>query len=67
MLDKFVDTFHYLGYSDDADSVDIFNSFITSNLLIGFAILISWKQFGGKPIECMVPDTFSGAWEQVCD
>lgn len=52
-------------YEGDTDVTDKLNSFITTNVLIAFSILVSWKQFGGKPIECLVPDTFSGAWEQV--
>jgi hypothetical protein len=54
-----------LGYRNDDDSVDRAHYFVTSNILIALAILVSWKQFGGKPIECLTPPKFPGAWEDV--
>lgn len=30
------------------------HSYFTSNMLIGLAILLSYKQFEGRPIDCMV-------------
>ena len=59
---------HAIPYSNQipvADSIANIHAYITCNLLIGLAILLSYKQFGGKPLECMLPMTgsaFSGAW-----
>lgn len=65
MIDKFLSTLQFLKFREDDDSVDRMHYFWTSNILVATSMLISWKMFGGKPIECMVPKMFSHAWEQV--
>uniref|UniRef100_A0AC35G561 Innexin n=1 Tax=Panagrolaimus sp. PS1159 TaxID=55785 RepID=A0AC35G561_9BILA len=55
---------HYVAGSEDRNFVDRLHATFTTNLLIGLSVLVSFKQFGGKPLECLVPDLFSGAWEQ---
>lgn len=61
---RVLNTVPYTNRSGAKDLVAGVHSFLTSNLLIGLAVLISWKQFGGTPIECMVPLDFTSAWVQ---
>nr|CAD2189046.1 unnamed protein product [Meloidogyne enterolobii] len=44
------------------DIIANLHSYFTFNFLIGLAILLSYKQFGGRPIECMTPAGFSSSW-----
>ncbi|CAI2352102.1 unnamed protein product [Caenorhabditis sp. 36 PRJEB53466] len=61
---RVLNTVPYTNRTGAKDLVASVHSFLTSNLLIGLAVLISWKQFGGNPIECMVPLDFTSAWVQ---
>lgn len=65
VLGNFLTSLKYFGGQPDDDPVDHWHYVVTSNVLIALSLLISFKQFGGKPIECLIPDMFSSAWEQV--
>uniref|UniRef100_A0A915CUU2 Innexin n=1 Tax=Ditylenchus dipsaci TaxID=166011 RepID=A0A915CUU2_9BILA len=49
------------------DVIACLHSYFTCNLLIGLAILHSYKQFGGRPIECMTPLGFNSAWNEYTE
>ncbi|KAL3075775.1 hypothetical protein niasHS_012605 [Heterodera schachtii] len=57
-------------YSNRPPVLDIIaniHSYFTCNLLIGLAVLLSYKQFGGRPIECMTPAGFSRGWNDYTE
>ncbi|VDN57907.1 unnamed protein product [Dracunculus medinensis] len=49
------------------DVIASLHSYFTCNILIIFAVILSFKHFGGRPIECLLPSGFSGAWEQYAE
>lgn len=65
MLKEILSGFSFFKQRDDDDIVDRLHYFMTSNILIALAVLVSFKQFGGKPIECMLFDTVPDNWEAV--
>uniref|UniRef100_A0A0K0CYT4 Innexin n=1 Tax=Angiostrongylus cantonensis TaxID=6313 RepID=A0A0K0CYT4_ANGCA len=65
MIETFVSMARYLSSRHDDDWSDRLHYSITPNILLAFSVLISFKQFGGRPIECMFPNKFPGSWEQV--
>ncbi|KAL3091741.1 hypothetical protein niasHT_024323 [Heterodera trifolii] len=53
----------FLRFQKDDDLVDRLSYFYTSSFLIMMAVLVSFKQFGGRPLECWVPAQFTSSWE----
>lgn len=66
MIESLMAMIRYLSPRQDDDAVDRLHYLYTPNILLAFAVLISFKQFGGHPLECMFPNKFPGSWEQVC-
>ncbi|KAE9413281.1 hypothetical protein Angca_008673, partial [Angiostrongylus cantonensis] len=67
MIETFVSMARYLSSRHDDDWSDRLHYSITPNILLAFSVLISFKQFGGRPIECMFPNKFPGSWEQYAE
>lgn len=44
----------FFGGGECDDYIDQLHYVFTSNVLLALSILVSFKQFGGKPVECMV-------------
>ncbi|KAL6742753.1 hypothetical protein Aduo_015870 [Ancylostoma duodenale] len=59
----FFSALSFLHYRKDDDFVDRLSYFYTSSFLIMMAVLVSFKQFGGRPLECWVPAQFTASWE----
>lgn len=66
MIETLISMVRYLSPKQDDDATDRLHYLYTANILLAFAVLISFKQFGGRPLECMFPNKFPGSWEQVC-
>lgn len=54
VIPTFLSMLQYITGSDDRDFVDRLHSYYTTNLLLALAVLCSFKQFGGNPIECII-------------
>lgn len=65
MLDLLLGYFNLYQSRNDDDFSDRFNYKITSNVLVSLAVLVSYKQFGGKPVECWTPSAAPPSVEQV--
>ncbi|GMS81074.1 hypothetical protein PENTCL1PPCAC_3249 [Pristionchus entomophagus] len=67
MIETFLGMAKYLSPRNDDDWSDRMHYLYTPNILLAFSVLISWKQFGGRPMECMFPNKFPGSWEQYAE
>uniref|UniRef100_F1L583 Innexin n=1 Tax=Ascaris suum TaxID=6253 RepID=F1L583_ASCSU len=67
MIESLMAMIRYLSPRQDDDAVDRLHYLYTPNILLAFAVLISFKQFGGHPLECMFPNKFPGSWEQYAE
>lgn len=65
MIETLIAMMRYLSPRQDDDAVDRLNYLFTPNILLAFAVLISFKQFGGHPIECITASKLPGSWEEV--
>ncbi|XGW04916.1 hypothetical protein V3C99_015806 [Haemonchus contortus] len=63
VLQNMFSALSFLHYRKDDDFVDRLSYFYTSSFLIMMAVLVSFKQFGGRPLECWVPAQFTASWE----
>ncbi|MCP9257059.1 Innexin [Dirofilaria immitis] len=63
LLQNMFSALSFLHYRKDDDFVDRLSYFYTPSFLIMMAILVSFKQFGGRPLECWVPAQFTSSWE----
>lgn len=43
--------------------VDRFNYYYSSSMVMIFAMAISFKMFGGRPLECWLPPDYTKSWE----
>ncbi|EJD74138.1 hypothetical protein LOAG_18505 [Loa loa] len=67
MIESLISMIRYLSPKQDDDATDRLHYLYSSNILLAFAVLISFKQFGGRPLECMFPSKFPGSWEQYAE
>ncbi|CAD5231881.1 unnamed protein product [Bursaphelenchus xylophilus] len=63
VLQNMFSALSFLHYRKDDDFVDRLSYFYTSSFLTMMAVLVSFKQFGGRPLECWVPAQFTASWE----
>ncbi len=63
MLNDVLKTLNFLHPSTDDDWSDRLNWYYTTTLLIILSLLISYKSFSARPIECWLPYEFKGSWE----
>ncbi|KAI6220998.1 Innexin [Aphelenchoides fujianensis] len=63
MLNNIFSALSFLQYRVDDDIIDRLSYFYTSSFLTMLAVLVSFKQFGGRPLECWTPAQFTSSWE----
>ncbi len=63
MLSEIFGTLSFFQPSFDDDFIDRLNYYYTTSFVIGAAIIISFKTFGGRPLECWLPAQYKSSWE----
>lgn len=64
MLTDMIGTLSFLSLRADDDFVDRLHYFYTTTFLIIMSLLVSFKMFAGKPLECWLPAEYKNSWEQ---
>lgn len=64
MLNEMINTLGFLKCRIDDDFVDRLHYYYTTTFLIIMSLLVSFKMFAGKPLECWVPAEYKNSWEQ---
>ncbi|CAD5224488.1 unnamed protein product [Bursaphelenchus okinawaensis] len=67
MIEALISMARYLSAREDDDIADRMNYLYTPNMLLAFSVLISFKQFGGRPLECIFPSKFSGSLQEYAE
>uniref|UniRef100_A0A1I7RRV2 Innexin n=1 Tax=Bursaphelenchus xylophilus TaxID=6326 RepID=A0A1I7RRV2_BURXY len=67
MIEALISMARYLSAREDDDFADRMNYLYTPNMLLAFSVLISFKQFGGRPLECIFPSKFSGSLQEYAE
>jgi hypothetical protein len=63
MLLGIIKSVTFLTLFNEDDFVDRLSYYYTTTLLIFGAILISFKNFIGQPLDCWVPAEYRGSWK----
>ncbi|KRZ63425.1 Innexin-10 [Trichinella nativa] len=67
MLLDLIKTFAFFKLRQDDNFVDRLNYYFTATFLIVLSLLVSFKMFGGKPIECWLPAEYTKSWEDYSE
>lgn len=64
MLNDMIASLHFMKCRADDDFVDRLNYYYTTTFLIIMSLLVSFKMFGGKPLECWLPAEYKSSWQE---
>lgn len=62
MLNDVIRTLSFLQPRADDDFVDQLHYYYTTTFLIILAVLVSFKMFAGRPMECWIPAEYPKHW-----
>lgn len=63
MISEIISSVSFLKPQNEDDFIDRMHYYYSSSIIIVMAILISFKMFGGRPLECWVPPDYTKSWE----